>query len=146
MVDCGFHEGWSAPTIAKFNCEDPLNVTSEEIVWIVDFMYIGIGVGSLVPFVLMDNIGRKGTLLITTIPKIASWLFIGLGITVPLIIVGRILAGIGCGITYSVIPMYFSEISSKRTRGPLGTLADRRIEILFSLMASDIIVGPLRAV
>jgi MFS family permease len=121
IIDCGLHEGWSTPTIPKFNGEDPLEVTSNEIAWIVNLMYVGVGIGSLVPFALMDSIGRKGTLLVTTIPKIASWIFIGLSTSVSLIYIGRILAGIGCGITYAVMPMYLGEISSKRTRGPLGT-------------------------
>ncbi|XP_050447744.1 facilitated trehalose transporter Tret1-like isoform X1 [Cataglyphis hispanica] len=122
IIDCGLHEGWSTPTIPKFNGEDPLKVTNDEIAWIVNLMYVGVGIGSLVPFLLMDNIGRKGTLLVTTIPKIISWLFIGLSTSVSFIYVGRILAGLGCGITYAVMPMYLGEISSKRTRGPLGTL------------------------
>ncbi|GAB1863913.1 Sugar transporter ERD6-like 4 [Camponotus japonicus] len=122
IIDCGLHEGWSTPTIPKFNDEDPLKVTTNELAWIVNLMYVGVGIGSLVPFILMDNIGRKKTLLVTTIPKIISWLFIGLSTSVPFIYIGRILAGIGCGITYAVMPMYLGEISSKRTRGPLGTL------------------------
>lgn len=122
IIDCGLHEGWSTPTIPKFNGADPLNVTTDETVWIVNLMYVGVGIGSFVPFALMDNIGRKGTLLITTIPKIASWIIIGLATSAPLIYVGRVLAGIGCGVTYAVMPMYLGEISSKRTRGPLGTI------------------------
>lgn len=122
IIDCGLHEGWSTPTIPKFNNGDPLKVTTNEIAWIVNLMYVGVGIGSLVPFILMDNIGRKGTLLVTTIPKIISWIFIGLSTSVPFIYIGRILAGIGCGITYAVMPMYLGEISSKRTRGPLGAI------------------------
>lgn len=129
IIDCGLHEGWSTPTIPKFNGEDPLEVTSNEIAWIVNLMYVGVGIGSLVPFALMDSIGRKGTLLVTTIPKIASWIIIGVSTSVPFIYVGRILAGIGCGITYAVMPMYLGEISSKKTRGPLGTLTAVLINI-----------------
>ncbi|XP_012540340.1 facilitated trehalose transporter Tret1 isoform X1 [Monomorium pharaonis] len=122
IIDCGLNEGWPTPTIPKFNNTDPLEVTNDEMTWIVNFMYVGVAIGSLVPFVLMDNIGRKGTLLVTTIPKIMAWIFLGVSNSVPLIYAGRILAGIGCGITYAVMPMYLGEISSKRTRGPLGTL------------------------
>lgn len=121
VIDCGFHEGWSTPTIPKFNGEDSLKATNDEIAWMVNLMYVGVAIGSLIPFVLMNNIGRKGTLLVTTIPKVASWLFIGLSTSVHYIFVGRVLAGIGCGVTYAVMPMYLGEISSKRTRGPLGT-------------------------
>jgi len=122
LIDCGLHEGWILSTISKFNNEDPLKVTTDEIAWIVNFMYVGVGIGSLVSFILMDKIGRKGSLLVTTIPKIISWFFIGLSTSVPFIYIGRILAGIGCGITYAVMPIYVGEISSKQTRGPLATM------------------------
>ena len=99
-----------------------MRVSSDEIVWIVNFMYVGVGLGSVVPFLLMDRIGRKRTLLFATIPKIVSWILIGLANTIPQLYVGRILAGVGCGITYAVMPMYLGEVSSKTTRGPLGII------------------------
>ncbi|KAG7187772.1 hypothetical protein KM043_016812 [Ampulex compressa] len=122
IIDSGLQEGWSTPMIPKFNNEDPLSLTSSEIVWIVNSLYVGVGIGSVFPFLLMDRIGRKGTLIFATIPKIASWILIGLSVTVTQIFIGRILGGIGCGITYAVMPMYLGEVTSKRTRGPLGTL------------------------
>lgn len=121
IIDSGLNEGWSTPIIPKFDQDDPLKVSSDKVVWIVNLMYVGVGLGSVVPFLLMDRIGRKGTLLFATIPKIASWILIGLAATVPQLYCGRILAGIGCGITYAVMPMYLGEVSSKRTRGPLGS-------------------------
>lgn len=122
IIDSGLHEGWSTPIIPKFENEDPLNVSADKVVWVVNLMYVGVGLGSIVPFLLMDRIGRKGTLLFATLPKISSWILIGKAETVPQLYIGRILAGIGCGITYAVMPMYLGEVSSKRSRGPLGTL------------------------
>lgn len=121
VIDSGLNEGWSTPIIPKFNQDDPLKVSSDKVVWIVNLMYVGVGLGSVVPFLLMDRIGRKGTLLFATIPKIASWILVGLAATVSQLYFGRILAGIGCGITYAVMPMYLGEVSSKKTRGPLGS-------------------------
>ncbi|KAK9308701.1 hypothetical protein QLX08_001422 [Tetragonisca angustula] len=122
IIDSGLNEGWSTLIIPKFEQDDPLRVSSDEMVWIVNFLYVGVGLGSVVPFLLMDRIGRKRTLLFATIPKIVSWILIGLANTVPQLYVGRILAGVGCGITYAVMPMYLGEVTSKTTRGPLGTL------------------------
>ncbi|XP_076634849.1 facilitated trehalose transporter Tret1-2 homolog isoform X1 [Colletes latitarsis] len=122
IVDSGLHEGWSTPIIPKFGNEDSLEVSTDRIVWVVNLMYVGVGLGSIVPFLLMDRIGRKGTLLFATVPKIASWILIGKAKSVFVLYIGRILAGIGCGITYAVMPMYLGEVSSKRSRGPLGTL------------------------
>lgn len=122
IIDSGLHEGWSTSTIPKFQQDDPIMISNEEMVWVVNLLYVGIGLGSIVPFLLMDRIGRKGTLLIATIPKTASWILVGMAATIPQLYVGRILAGVGCGIAYAVMPMYLGEVSSKRTRGPLGTL------------------------
>lgn len=122
VIDSGLNEGWSTPIIPKFNNKDPLEVTTDQIAWVVNLMYVGVGLGSIVPFFLMDRIGRKGTLLFAALPKIGSWILIGLAGTVPQIFIGRILAGVGCGITYAVMPMYIGEVTSKRTRGILGTL------------------------
>ncbi|XP_034181689.1 trehalose transporter 1-like protein [Osmia lignaria lignaria] len=122
VIDSGLNEGWITPIIPKFQQDDPLRVSTDQMVWVVNLMYVGVGLGSLVPFLLMDRIGRKGTLLFATIPKISSWFLIGLANSIPQLYAGRILAGVGCGITYAVMPMYLGEVSSKRTRGPLGTL------------------------
>lgn len=121
IIDSGLNEGWSTPIIPKFKQDDPLKVSNDQIVWVVNLMYVGVGLGSIVPFLLMDRIGRKGTLLFATIPKIASWILIGLAATIGQLYIGRLMAGVGCGITYSVMPMYLGEVSSKKTRGPLGT-------------------------
>ena len=122
IIDSGLHEGWSTPILPKFEQDDPLRVSADKVVWVVNLLYVGVGLGSIVPYLLMDRIGRKGTLLFATIPKISSWILIGLAATLPQLYIGRILAGIGCGITYAVMPMYLGEVSSKRSRGPLGTL------------------------
>lgn len=123
IIDSGFQEGWSTPTIPKFIAkEDPLTVNSDQIAWMVNLLYVGVGIGSLIPFILMNRIGRKKTLLLAALPKIISWILIGVGTEQMSIFCGRVLAGIGCGISYSVLPMYLGEISSKRTRGLLGTM------------------------
>ncbi|KAI4499671.1 hypothetical protein M0802_005241 [Mischocyttarus mexicanus] len=123
IIDSGFQEGWSTPTVPKFiSEEDPLRMSSDQIAWVVNLLYVGVGIGSIIPFFLMNRIGRKKTLLLAALPKIISWIIIGVAADQASIFCGRILAGIGCGISYSVLPMYLGEISSKRTRGLLGTM------------------------
>ncbi|KAL2719665.1 facilitated trehalose transporter Tret1-like [Vespula squamosa] len=137
IIDSGFQEGWSTPTIAKFaSREDPLRVNTDQIGWIVNLLYVGIGFGSTMPFFLMNRIGRKKTLLLSVFPKVASWVLIGLASDRASMFCGRILAGIGCGISYSVLPMYFGEISSKRTRGLLGTMLSVSLNVGVLLVCS----------
>lgn len=123
IIDCGLHEGWSTTTLPKFDGEDPtITLTPDQGVLVINLMYVGVGIGSLAPLILMDRIGRKWTLLVAAVPKLLSWIALGLANDYTVLYFARLLAGVGCGMTYSVMPMYLGEISSKRTRGPLGTL------------------------
>lgn len=123
IVDSGFHEGWSTPMLPKLDGEDPyVKVNPEEGAWIVNLMYVGVAVGSIAPLFLMDKIGRKWTMIVAAFPKLISWALLALGQSVEALYLGRFLAGIGCGISYSVTPMYIGEITSKRTRGPLSAM------------------------
>lgn len=121
-MDSGFHEGWSTPMLPKLEKDDPLEIEKHESGWVINFLYVGVGVGSVFPLFLMDRIGRKGTLLAASVPKICSWILLGLATNIYTIYIGRLFAGVGCGVTYSVAPIYLGEITSKRTRGPLTTM------------------------
>ncbi|XP_044014253.1 facilitated trehalose transporter Tret1-2 homolog [Aphidius gifuensis] len=130
IVDCGLSEGWPTPTMTKFSDgNDPVKLSSSEEALVINLMYVGVGMGALSPIFLMDKIGRKWTLLAAALPKIISWIVIGLAKNSHALYAGRITAGIGCGIAYSVLPMYIGEVSTKRTRGPLGTLLSVLINI-----------------
>ena len=43
IIDSGLNEGWSTLIIPKFEQDDPLRVSSDEMVWIVNFLYVGVG-------------------------------------------------------------------------------------------------------
>ncbi|XP_003423872.1 facilitated trehalose transporter Tret1-2 homolog [Nasonia vitripennis] len=120
IIDSGFHEGWSTPMIPKLEHDDPVRVSSEQGTWIINLMYVGVGIGSLIPLMLMDRVGRKWTMLIAAIPKISSWITFACAQDYLAFYVGRFLAGVGTGVTYCVTPMYLGEISTKQTRGPLS--------------------------
>lgn len=121
-MDSGFHEGWSTPLLPKLKEDESLSIEDHETGWVINFLYVGVGLGSLLPFFLMDTIGRKWTLLAASIPKVCSWILLALATNVTTIYIGRMLAGVGCGVTYSVAPIYLGEITSKQTRGLLSTL------------------------
>lgn len=122
IIDCGFHEGWSTPMIPKFGNIDPIAMTPQQGTWAINLLYVGTALGSLATVFLMNRIGRKLTLLITVIPKIASWIIFALAEYYTTIYIGRILAGISNGITYAVLPMYLGEITTKEIRGLVTTL------------------------
>ena len=77
-------------------------------------------VGSLMASVLGDYLGRKGALwsavLIVTIGCILQLIIVG---SVSLLIVGRLILGIGVGIVSNCVPMYLSEIPPAAIRGSI---------------------------
>lgn len=106
--------------IPKLEQFDPVRITPDQGAWIINLMYVGVGVGSVIPLLLMDRVGRKWTMLIAAIPKIMSWIIYAAAQDYIAFYIGRLLAGIGTGVTYCVTPMYIGEVSTKRTRGPLS--------------------------
>ncbi|GHJ83685.1 hypothetical protein NliqN6_0087 [Naganishia liquefaciens] len=75
-------------------------------------------VGSLCASLLGDYLGRKGALraavIIVTIGCILQLIIVG---SVSLLIVGRLILGIGVGIISNCVPMYLSEIPPAAIRG-----------------------------
>lgn len=93
-------------------------------------------VGSLMASVLGDYLGRKGALwtavLIVTIGCILQLILVG---SISLLIVGRLILGIGVGIVSNCVPMYLSEIPPAAIRGSIVstwqlTLAIGQVSVL----------------
>lgn len=72
-----------------------------------------------------------------------SWIFLAVAkfIYLPeLLIVGRLVIGIECGLYTGICPMYLSEVSPKRVRGMLGSLSG--LSAYTGLMLAEIISTP----
>lgn len=70
---------------------------------------------------LADMIGRKWTLMCSSIFYILSWILMILTCNVPQIYVARLLQGFGVGFVNTAQTMYIGEISSDDCRGALGS-------------------------
>ena len=70
---------------------------------------------------LTDIIGRKWTLLSSSIFYILSWLLMILTCNVPQMYVARLLQGFGVGFVMTAQTMYIGEIASDDCRGALGS-------------------------
>ncbi|XP_069466132.1 solute carrier family 2, facilitated glucose transporter member 5 [Ambystoma mexicanum] len=81
--------------------------------------------GSLLVGVLVNRIGRKGTLLFNNIFSIIPAVLMGtseLSRSYEIIIVSRLLIGVCAGISSNVVPMYLGELSPKNLRGAIGVV------------------------
>ncbi|NWQ88947.1 GTR5 protein, partial [Burhinus bistriatus] len=81
--------------------------------------------GSLMVWPLVNNCGRKGTLLINNLFSITAAILMGtseLAKTFEVIIFSRVIMGIYAGLASNVVPMFLGEISPKNLRGAVGVI------------------------
>ncbi|KAL0462014.1 UNVERIFIED_CONTAM: Plastidic glucose transporter 4 [Sesamum latifolium] len=87
--------------------------------WVVSTLLAGATVGSFTGGSLADKFGRTKTFLLDAIP-LAVGAFLCKSIET--MIIGRLLSGIGIGISSAIVPLYISEISPTEIRGTLGSV------------------------
>lgn len=79
--------------------------------------------GGVVGGPLIEVIGRKTTIMATALPFMVSWLLIALAVNVPMILVGRCIAGFCVGVASLCLPVYMGETVQAEVRGMLGLIS-----------------------
>lgn len=119
--------GWTSPILPKLtkNTEDsPLSVgiDKEEEAWISSLIAVGALVAPFIAGPLADWIGRKWTMLSSTLFFVGAYALIMYAAEVELIYLARLIMGFGVGFVMTVQPMYVGEIATDDSRGALGSL------------------------
>ncbi|XP_069506690.1 solute carrier family 2, facilitated glucose transporter member 3-like isoform X2 [Ambystoma mexicanum] len=86
---------------------------------------VGGMIGSLSVGLFVNRLGRRNSMLLAnTLPIVAGALmgFSKLAYSFEMLIIGRFIIGIYCGLTTGFVPMYVGELSPTRLRGAFGTL------------------------
>lgn len=132
------------PSVALFKWQSKEYVLSfdldaDKISWIVAIMDLGNILSPVPSGYIMDKFGRKNTLFLTALVFLSSSLLVIFAQSVYWLLLCRLLAGIGKGVGFTVVPMYIAEITDKEIRGTLSTMFTGHLYggILFSLC-----VGP----
>ncbi|XP_012266285.1 facilitated trehalose transporter Tret1-like isoform X2 [Athalia rosae] len=123
MTSVGTVYGWYTTSIGRLQSEgSPVPFTVDEGGWLLSLTVLGSMIGPFIGAAMADNIGRKKTLLISTLYFIIGWLMIIFGENVPSYYISRLILGVGVGVSYTTNPMYVSEVADVNIRGALGTL------------------------
>ncbi|KAK8569155.1 hypothetical protein V6N12_007687 [Hibiscus sabdariffa] len=109
--------------------------------WVVSTLLAAAAVGSFTGGALADKFGRTRTFQLDAIPLIIGALLTAMARDVQTMIIGRLLAGIGIGITSAVVPLYISEISPTEIRGALGSV--NQLFICIGILAALVAGLPL---
>eukprot|EP00118_Oscarella_pearsei_P014357 m.122538 g.122538 ORF g.122538 m.122538 type:complete len:520 (+) comp37791_c0_seq7:1845-3404(+) len=100
--------------------------------WFGSSVNLGAALGGACAGIVTAKLGRKGTIMFSGLPYAFGWFLIMLPsyldaegnpdtVSLMLLLMGRVLSGIGLGIACGVIPIYIAEISLPKYRGFLGT-------------------------
>lgn len=111
-----------SPVILKFRKHEmKFNISAVEEVWIVSIMDFGNLLSAIPGGLAMDKCGRKYTLLLSAVIYLTASIFAIFATAGKYLFAARLLAGIGKGFSFTVAPIYVSEISSKNVRGALSS-------------------------
>ncbi|XP_073962230.1 facilitated trehalose transporter Tret1-like isoform X2 [Choristoneura fumiferana] len=72
--------------------------------------------------VIVDKIGRRYSGILTCVSVAISWIFIGAGKTVPMLLVGRFIFGVSGGLLMQVAWSFTAEISEDAVRGFMSSM------------------------
>ncbi|TMW88131.1 hypothetical protein EJD97_018997 [Solanum chilense] len=109
--------------------------------WIVSTVLAGAFVGSFTGGALADKFGRTKTFILDAIPLSVGAFLCTTAQSVQAMIIGRLLTGIGIGISSAIVPLYISEISPTEIRGTLGTV--NQLFICIGILVALVVGLPL---
>jgi len=126
-VAVGTSLGWTSPVQPKLNDPDiedtPLTFvpTTQELSWIGALAPLGALIAPFFAGPLADIIGRKWTLLSSSVFFALSSILLVTTNSVIQIFIARLIQGFGVGFVMTAQPMYIGEISTDATRVVLGS-------------------------
>lgn len=109
--------------------------------WVVSILLAGATVGSFTGGSLADQFGRTRTFQLDAIPLAIGAYLCATAQSVQIMMIGRLLCGIGIGISSALVPLYISEISPTEIRGALGSV--NQLFICIGILAALVAGLPL---
>lgn len=106
----------------------------------VSAFLVGGMIGGLSGGWLANKLGRKGGLFYTQLLSVSG--AVASGVSVPagayeLLIIGRLLIGLACGLFTGLVPLYVSEIAPVNLRGGMGTI--NQLAVTFGIFTSMVL-------
>jgi len=88
---------------------------------VVSMTLAGAFLGAVVGGSMNDAYGRCRSFQLSSVPLVVGGLMCAFANTATFMIVGRLLCGLGIGLTSCVVPVYISEVAPTAVRGALGS-------------------------
>lgn len=120
-ISDGMQYGWSSPAMKVLESPDsPVEITKDDEVWLELCYLIGGLFGLPLTIYLIDSVGRKYSVLLSSVAGVIGWICIGAGTDVTHLLIGRFILGMTADIAFNASPMYIAEIAHPNIRGFLA--------------------------
>ncbi|PYU24402.1 MAG: MFS transporter [Acidobacteria bacterium] len=136
----GYDTGVISGALIFIRAQFGLSTFQQELA--VSVVLIGAAVGALSGGRLADVFGRRFMLLITALIFVMGALVCAAAPSLNILVIGRLIVGLGIGFSTSTVPIYISEVSPPQTRGwqvslfqlaiTIGILAAYVVDYVFS--------------
>ena len=122
-LQLGLALGYSAILIPQIESENSdVHVSKEESSWLASIMVIMATVAALFSGICMEYLGRLNTIKLASIPCAIGWILLSVSTNFRMLLFGRILTGLACGLGASPAVVYITEIAPPDIRGSLNSL------------------------
>ncbi|MEB6036556.1 sugar porter family MFS transporter [Staphylococcus pseudoxylosus] len=123
----GYDNGVISGALLFINNDIPLTSFTQGLV--VSSMLIGAIIGAGLSGPISDKLGRRKVVFIIAIIYIIGSLLMAVANSVDLLVIGRLVIGLGVGSSTAIIPVYLSEMAPTKFRGSLAALNPLMITI-----------------
>ena len=115
-------------------------LTSRLQEWVVSTMMLGAALGAISTGWISYRLGRKKSLMLGAALFVIGSLGCSCALTVPILLISRVMLGFAVGIASYVAPLYLSEMSEKEDRGKLISMYQMMVTIgILTAFISDTI-------
>jgi sugar porter (SP) family MFS transporter len=104
---------------------------------VVAILLAGASIGALVAGRIADQLGRRYTILLTSVVFVVGLLISSLAPQLWLFWIGRFVIGLGVGSTSFVVPLYIGEIAPPERRGALVSL--NQLSVTIGILVSELV-------
>ncbi|XP_003424448.1 facilitated trehalose transporter Tret1-2 homolog isoform X3 [Nasonia vitripennis] len=119
-IAVGLSMAYSAILIPNLEKDDAeVHATKDETSWIASIVVITAPVGAMIGGFFMEAFGRLRCLQFGALPCVIGWILIAVAQNVPMILVGRLLAGLSVALATSPAIVYITEVARPELRGSL---------------------------
>ncbi|XP_075238240.1 facilitated trehalose transporter Tret1-like [Lycorma delicatula] len=141
FFSCGASLSWTSPTLPQLQSEQSWlkGVDNEVASLIASFLMLGAAVGPVVAGLLLNNVGRKKTLISSTALHLFSWIVLGFAASAEVIYLARFIQGVAVAIVFTAVPMYVGEIAERTMRAALASSSEVFLALGYMLEYS---IGP----